>query len=68
LVHLLESHTTIEDLGPVAERARAKQTVLSHFVPAINPESRWLQAQRGYNGRLVVGQDLMQIGVGSRTA
>jgi ribonuclease BN (tRNA processing enzyme) len=64
--HLLESHTTIEDLGPVAERAGAKKTVLSHIVPVTNPESRWLEAQRGYSGKLLVGQDLMQIGVGSR--
>jgi Beta-lactamase superfamily domain len=64
--HLLESHTTIEDLGSVAQRARAKQTVLSHLVPGTNPESRWLEAQRGYSGRLVVGHDLMEIGVGTR--
>ena len=64
--HLLESHTTIEDLGPVAQRARAKLTVLTHIVPVNNPQSRWLQAQRGYSGKLVVGQDLMEIGVGAR--
>jgi ribonuclease BN (tRNA processing enzyme) len=63
--HLLESHTTIEQLGPVAERARAKKTVLSHIVPVTNPESRWLEAQRGYSGKLLVGRDLMEIGVGS---
>src|SRR5215212_1017810 len=64
--HLLESHTTIEDLGPVAERTGAKQTVLSHIVPVTNPESRWLEAQRGYSGKLLVGRDLMQIGVGTK--
>jgi ribonuclease BN (tRNA processing enzyme) len=64
--HLLESHTTIEDLGQVAERAHAKMTVLSHIVPVTNPESRWLEAQRGYSGKLLVGRDLMQIGVGTK--
>ena len=64
--HLLESHTVIEDLGPLAERTGARTTVLSHFVPVDNPERRWLEAGRGYSGRLVVGQDLMQIGIGTR--
>jgi len=64
--HLLESHTTIQDLGQVAERAHAKMTVLSHIVPVTNPESRWLEAQRGYSGKLLVGRDLMQIGVGTK--
>ena len=43
LGHLLESHTTIEDIGSVAQRAGAAKTVLSHMVPLNNPESRWLQ-------------------------
>jgi hypothetical protein len=33
-------------------------------VPADNPGGRWLEAQEGFSGRLVVGEDLMQIGVG----
>jgi ribonuclease BN (tRNA processing enzyme) len=64
--HLLESHTIIEDLGPLAQRTGARTTVLSHFVPVDNPERRWLEAGRGYSGRLVVGQDFMQIGIGTR--
>lgn len=66
--HLLQSHTTIESVGPVAERAGAKTLVLNHMVPVDNPESRWLGAQEGYGGRLVVGRDLMELGVGRRTS
>lgn len=65
--HLLESHTTIEQVGrDVAEVAGAKQLVLSHMVPADNPLSRWREAQKGYSGKLVVGEDLMQFGVGAQ--
>jgi ribonuclease BN (tRNA processing enzyme) len=64
--HLLESHTAIEDVGPVAERAGAGTLVLTHLAPVNNPDSRWMQAQKGYSGRLVVGQDLLQLGVGRK--
>jgi hypothetical protein len=40
--------------------------VLHHFVPGNNPVARWLGAQQGYSGQLVVGEDLMQVGVGRR--
>jgi ribonuclease BN (tRNA processing enzyme) len=40
--------------------------VLTHLAPATNPESRWQEAQRGYSGRLIVGDDLMRLGVDGR--
>ncbi len=63
--HLLAAHTTIEQVGrDVAERAGARNLVLSHLVPGTNPRSRWAQARRGYSGRLIVGEDLMELGLG----
>lgn len=63
--HLLESHTTIEQVGrDVAEKAGAKTLVLSHLVPGNNPVETWQRAQEGYSGTLVVGSDLRQIPVG----
>ncbi|GAA4997793.1 MBL fold metallo-hydrolase [Streptomyces hyderabadensis] len=63
--HLLTSHTTIDQVGrDVAEPAGARQLVLNHLVPATNPARRWRAAQRGYSGRLVVGEDLLTVGVG----
>jgi ribonuclease BN (tRNA processing enzyme) len=59
--HLLSSHTTIEEVGAVAERCGAGTLVLNHFVPADNPRERWLEARAGFSGRLVVGEDLMEI-------
>jgi ribonuclease BN (tRNA processing enzyme) len=66
--HLLESHTTIEDVGAVAERAGARRLVLTHLAPQDNPDSRWMQARRGFSGKLVVGRDLLELGVGRRRA
>lgn len=64
--HLVGSHTTIEEVGAVAERAGAGTLVLNHLVPADNPHRRWLEAREGFSGRLVVGEDLMQIGLRQR--
>jgi ribonuclease BN (tRNA processing enzyme) len=61
--HLVGSHTTIEQVGRVAERAGVGTLVLNHLVPADNPRARWLEAGDGFSGRLVVGEDLMQIGL-----
>lgn len=65
--HLLVSHTTIEQVGrDVAEVAGAKNLVLSHMVPTENPMIRWREAQKGYSGKLIVGEDLMQLGMGAK--
>jgi ribonuclease BN (tRNA processing enzyme) len=62
--HLLASHTTIEQVGGVAERAGVGTLVLTHLVPGDNPQSRWLEVKDAFTGHLVVGEDLMQIGLG----
>ena len=66
--HLVEAHTTIEQVGAVAEEAGVATLVLNHFVPATVPRHRWAQAARSYSGTLVVGEDLLHLGVtGSQT-
>jgi ribonuclease BN (tRNA processing enzyme) len=64
--HLQAAHTTIEDVGGVAESAGVKKLVLTHIVPGNAPLPRLLQAQQGFSGELIVGEDLMQIGIGRR--
>jgi ribonuclease BN (tRNA processing enzyme) len=64
--HLTGSHTPIEEVGPIAEEAGARTLVLNHLVPADNPVKRWHKAAWGFSGRLLVGEDLMQVGVGRR--
>lgn len=59
--HLVGSHTTIAQVGPLAQRCGARTLVLTHLGPSDNPPERWAQAQAGFDGRLVVGEDLLRI-------
>ncbi|MCE0762490.1 MBL fold metallo-hydrolase [Pseudonocardia kujensis] len=63
--HLVNAHTVVEDVGPIAERAGAKTLALSHLVPGNWPDEEWRRAAEGFSGRLVVGRDLDRIGVGT---
>ena len=63
--HLMASHTLPEDVGKLAAQARVKTLVLSHFVPgddASITDEQWSEGVRKhFNGRIVVGKDLMEI-------
>jgi ribonuclease BN (tRNA processing enzyme) len=63
--HIVESHTSAEDCGRVAQAAGVKTLVLSHFVPSDDPQitdEMWAEAARKhFSGRVVVGKDLMEI-------
>ena len=63
--HLLASHTSSEDVGRIAARAGVNTLVLSHFVPGNDPsitDEQWSEGVRKhFNGRIVVGKDLMEI-------
>ena len=62
---IISHHTTAEQVGRVAAAARVKTLVLSHFVPAEDPdvpEEEWVSPiLRHYSGRIVVGRDLMEV-------
>jgi ribonuclease BN (tRNA processing enzyme) len=63
--HLLASHTAVEDCARVAAEAGVKTLVLSHLVPADDPQitdEMWIQAARPYfDGQIIVGRDLMEV-------
>lgn len=63
--HLLDSHTTTEQVGQLATEAGVGTLVLSHFVPGGDPsltDEVWRDAVRPYfDGELIVGHDLMVI-------
>jgi ribonuclease BN (tRNA processing enzyme) len=63
--HIIDSHTSAEDVGRVAQAAGVKTLVLSHFVPAGDPsitDQMWLEAARThFRGTVVVGKDLMEV-------
>lgn len=65
--HLIEAHTLIEDVGPIAQEAGVKALVLSHLVPGNRPDSVWEACGKGFDGQLIIGHDLDVIGVGTAT-
>ena len=62
---ILSHHTTAQDAGRVAKAAGVKTLVLSHFVPPDDPtitDQMWIDAARThFDGRIVVGKDLLEI-------
>jgi len=68
MAHLLNAHTSVEDVGAIAEAAGVKKLVLSHIVPGNATREQLLPAGKGFSGELVIGRDLMQIGVGQAAA
>jgi ribonuclease BN (tRNA processing enzyme) len=62
---ILSHHTTVEDAGRIAQRAGVKTLVLSHLVPpddAAITDQMWIDAAKAhFDGRVVVGKDLMEL-------
>lgn len=64
--HMLAAHTSIEQVGPQAQKAGVRTLVLTHLVPGNTPAEKWQQAEQGFpDGLTVVGEDLMYFGLGS---
>lgn len=63
--HLLDSHTTTEDVGRIAAAAGVKVLVLSHFVPGDDPEvtdEDWMRdVKKNFTGKIIVAKDLMEL-------
>jgi len=63
--HLIDSHTTTEQVGRVAAEARVKTLVLSHLVPGDDPsitDAMWIEdVRKNFSGKIIVGRDLMVI-------
>ncbi len=63
--HLLDSHTSTEDVGRIAAAAEVKVLVLSHFVPGDDPlvtDDDWTRdVKKNFNGRIVLAKDLMEL-------
>jgi ribonuclease BN (tRNA processing enzyme) len=60
----LNAHTPVEEVGKIAEAAQVSTLVLNHIVPGNAHADDLAPAQRGFSGRLVIGEDLLQLGVG----
>src|SRR6266576_1237986 len=59
--HLLESNTTAEDVGRIADAANVKVLVMSHLVPGdldVTDEDWTSEARKNFKGRIIVARDL----------
>lgn len=72
LDHMLQSHVEIDDLGAVARDAHTAHLVVSHYNDlAQHPmdAADWgRRAQKGFEGRVTIGQDLQRIPLGGSAA
>ena len=62
--HLLESHTTTEDVGKIAAAAGVKLLVLSHLVPGdieVSDDDWTKDVKKNFSGRIIVAKDLMEL-------
>lgn len=63
--HIVDSHTTTEDVGRVAAEAGVKTLVLSHFVPGADPlvtDALWLEGiRKHFRGPVILGRDLLVV-------
>ena len=54
-------HTDVSEVGSVAERARVRELILSHYLPAdldAIPEAEWAErAGQGFTGTTTAGRD-----------
>ncbi len=62
---IIAGQTSAEDAGRVAQAAGVKILVLSHLVPADDPEvtdQMWADAARiHFRGSVIVGKDLLEV-------
>lgn len=60
--HLVNSHTSVDDLGWIASAAEVRTLVVSHLVPSDAPlrEEDWIgPARQSFSGEVVLAHDLM---------
>ena len=62
--HLNSVHTKISEVGGVAEDCAVRTLVLNHIVPGNTPVGHLVKAKQNFSGKLIIGEDLMQVGVG----
>jgi ribonuclease BN (tRNA processing enzyme) len=60
----VEEHITPDEIGKMATRANVKTVVLSHFLPATDPQDEYErlgeQVNKHFSGRVLVAKDLME--------
>jgi len=60
---VMAKHTPTDQVGAIAQAAGVSALVLTHLVPASVPTSQWAAAVEGFDGEVVIGEDLLSIDV-----
>jgi ribonuclease BN (tRNA processing enzyme) len=72
LERMVALHTDVTQVGGVAERARVRELILTHYVPAepeAITEAEWCKrAQRGFSGKATAGRDGLRRTLSAATA
>ena len=64
MAHMKADHTSVEDVGRIAQEAGVKTLVLSHLTPAIDSisDDTWrAPAAKYFKGEIIVGKNLMVV-------
>ena len=64
--HLLNAHTPVDQVGKLAQQAGVGMLVLNHLLPGNARAQDLLPAQRDFAGPMIIGEDLLQIGIRRR--
>ncbi|MCX8021841.1 MAG: MBL fold metallo-hydrolase [Syntrophorhabdaceae bacterium] len=63
--HIVDSHTTTEEVGMIAKKAGVKKLVLTHFVPVDDPtitDEMWIgPAKSQFDGEVIAAKDLLEV-------
>ena len=64
--HIVESHTSMDEVGEVARDSRAENLILNHLVPTASPvfdrKEIWeAGVSKNFDGNIIVGEDLLEI-------
>jgi ribonuclease BN (tRNA processing enzyme) len=65
LDHWKKSHTSLQEVGEIAQEAEVKMLVLSHMGPSDKSNGVLLGQIRGFKGQLVMGAPMMEIALPS---
>jgi ribonuclease BN (tRNA processing enzyme) len=66
--HIIEAHTTMEEVGEIATKANVKTLILNHLVPTGSPtldkSEIWRAGvSKNFKGKIIVGSDLLKISI-----
>lgn len=61
VLRVMAKHTRVDEVGAVAQAAGVGTLVLSHLGPASAPSEVWADGVCGFDGRVIVGTDLLEV-------